>query len=173
MAWHDEREDFEAIGSLPGLNDHDGALAGMVFQREAEQRAFEQGGGAFAAPAQRLTDFADGSATKELGKTSYKPGIVPGDLAGCYPDFVTDYLRRGLEVFDETMEGYLTDQATLVGVETRTSAPVRVTRDDETLESISLEGLYPCGEGAGYGGGIVSAAVDGLRVAECILEQLE
>jgi hypothetical protein len=144
----------------------------MAFQREAERRAYEQGGGGFVAPAQRLTDFYEGNPTSELRKTSYKPGIAPGDLAACYPDFVVESLREALDEFEQSMNGFLTDDAILIGVETRTSAPVRVLRDDETLQSVSLEGFYPAGEGAGYGGGIVSAALDGIRVAERILEEL-
>jgi hypothetical protein len=165
-------EDFGSFGDIPNLDDYDGVLAGMAFQREAERRAYEQGGGGFVAPAQRLTDFYEGNPTSELRKTSYKPGIAPGDLAACYPDFVVESLREALDEFEQSMNGFLTDDAILIGVETRTSAPVRVLRDDETLQSVSLEGFYPAGEGAGYGGGIVSAALDGIRVAERILEEL-
>jgi hypothetical protein len=167
-----EPEDFGAFGSVAGLDDYDGLLAGMAFQREAERRAFEQGGGGYIAPAQRLTDFYEGKPTHELRETSYKPGIAPGDLSACYPAFVIDALREALDSFEHSMRGFLTDDAILIGVETRTSAPVQVLRDDETLQSVSLEGFYPAGEGAGYGGGIVSAALDGIRVAERILEEL-
>jgi hypothetical protein len=165
-------EDFGSFGDIPNLDDYDGVLAGMAFQREAERRAYEQGGGGFVAPAQRLTDFYEGQPTSELRETSYKPGIAPGDLAACYPDFVVESLREALDEFEQSMNGFLTDDAILIGVETRTSAPVRVLRDDETLQSVSLQGFYPAGEGAGYGGGIVSAALDGIRVAERILEEL-
>jgi len=150
----------------------DGLLAGVDFQRDAERRAYELGGGGYIAPAQRLTEFVEGREPTDVRKTTYKPGIAPADLARCYPEFVTDLLRDAVRGFDRTMPGFLTDDALLIGVETRTSAPVRVTRDDATLQSLSLEGLYPCGEGAGYGGGIVSAAVDGLRIAERILTEV-
>ncbi|MGM0557508.1 MAG: FAD-dependent protein [Myxococcota bacterium] len=167
-----EPEDFGEFGAIPTLEDYDGLLAGMAFQREAERRAYEQGGGGFIAPAQRLTDFYDGEQTTELRETSYKPGIAPGDLSACYPEFVIDSLREALDSFEHSMRGFLTDDAILIGVETRTSAPVQVLRDGETLQSVSLEGFYPAGEGAGYGGGIVSAALDGIRIAERILEEL-
>lgn len=150
----------------------DGLLAGVEFQREAERRAYELGGGRYIAPAQRLTEFVDGKPASDVRKTTYKPGIAAAELSQCYPEFVTELLRESVKRFDRSMPGFLTDDALLIGVETRTSSPVRVTRDDETLQSVSLKNLYPCGEGAGYGGGIVSAAVDGLRIAERILEEL-
>lgn len=165
-------EDFGSFGSVDPVESAGGLLAGMYFQHEAERRAYQLGGGGFIAPAQRLTDFKEGRATKEVRKTTYKPGIAPADLSSCYPPFVIEALRRALDDFDDRMKGYLTDDALLIGVETRTSAPVQVVRDDETLQSRSVERLYPCGEGAGYGGGIVSAAIDGLRVAERILEEM-
>lgn len=149
-----------------------GVLAGMVFQHEAERRAYDLGGGGFIAPAQRVTDFRAGVASTEVGRCTYKPGVQGADLSSAYPEFVTENLRRALGDFDRKMKGFLTDDALLIGVETRTSAPVQILRDDEGLDSPSMAGLYPCGEGAGYGGGIVSAAIDGLRVAERILEEL-
>ncbi len=166
--------DFGAFGpQTPGLGRWDGLLDGMAFQREAERRAYQRGGGGFIAPAQRLTEFVAGTGPTDVRKTTYKPGIAPADLAGCYPDFVTELLRDAVRSFDEKMPGFLTDDALLIGVETRTSAPVTVLRDDVSLQSRSLEMLYPAGEGAGYGGGIVSAAVDGLRIADRILDELE
>ena len=165
-------EDFGAFGEVEGMGDFGGMLDGVAFQREAERRAYELGGGDFIAPSQRLTDFRAALPSKTVRETSYKPGISPADLSGCYPAFVIDLLRKALDRFDRTMRGFLTDDAILIGVETRTSAPVQLERDDASLESISMGGLYPCGEGSGYGGGIVSAAVDGLRVAERILEEL-
>ena len=165
-------EEFDGFGDEALASAHGGILAGMAMQEEAERRAYEIGGGGFIAPSQRLTDFKTGTMTKELRKTTYKPGIAPGDLSYCYPDFVIDALKNALAQFERKMRGFLTDDAILIGVETRTSAPVRVFRDSERLESVSLKGLYPCGEGSGYGGGIVSAALDGLRIAECILEEV-
>ncbi len=165
-------EEFDGFGDEALASAHGGILAGMAMQEEAERRAYEIGGGGFIAPSQRLTDFKTGTMTKELRKTTYKPGIAPGDLSYCYPEFVIDALKNALSQFERKMRGFLTDDAILIGVETRTSAPVRVLRDAERLESVSLKGLYPCGEGSGYGGGIVSAALDGLRIAECILEEV-
>jgi uncharacterized FAD-dependent dehydrogenase len=146
----------------------DGPLAGIAFQRMIEERAYQAGGGGFIAPAQRLGDFARGKVSPTLPRTSYRPGIVSGDLGQVLPGFVADGLRRALPVFDRTMRGFSTNDALLVGVETRTSSPVRFLRDDR-CESPSHARLYPCGEGAGYAGGIVSAAIDGLRVADAII----
>lgn len=165
-------EDFGAFGTMDDVESAGGLLAGMYFQHEAERRAYRLGGGGFIAPAQRVTDFKAGKASKDVRRTTYKPGIAGADLTSCYPPFVIESLRRALDDFEEKMHGFVSDDALLIGVETRTSAPVQVTRDDRTLESLSLRRLYPCGEGAGYGGGIVSAAIDGLRVAERILEEL-
>ncbi len=167
-----EPDDFGSFGAVDGLDDFGGVLAGMAFQREAERRAYELGGGDFIAPAQRLVDFRKGRTSRDVRESTYKPGIAAADLTRCYPDFVIENLRQALDRFERKMGGYLTNDAILVGVETRTSAPVRVLRDDETLQSVSLGGFYPAGEGAGYGGGIVSAALDGLRVSERILEEL-
>jgi uncharacterized FAD-dependent dehydrogenase len=166
-------KDFGSFGAeTPGLDDFGGILSGMAFQEEAERRAYELGGGGYIAPAQRLTDFKARRPSAELRRTTYKPGIASADLDRCYPAFVTDLLRDALVLFNRTLPGFLMEEALLIGVETRTSAPVQVTRHDDSLQSISLGCLYPCGEGAGYGGGIVSAALDGLRVAEQILEEL-
>ncbi|QDG49246.1 FAD-binding protein [Persicimonas caeni] len=167
-----EPDDFGAFGDIDGLEDFGGQLAGMAFQREAERRAYELGGGGYIAPAQRLVDFREGRASKDVRESTYKPGIAAADLSQCYPDFIIENLQQALDRFDKKMGGYLTNDAILVGVETRTSAPVQVQRDDESFQSVSVGGLYPAGEGAGYGGGIVSAALDGLRVSERILEEL-
>ena len=162
--------DFQQYADRPEAEG--GVLAGMVFQHEAERRAYELGGGGFIAPAQRVTDFKAGVASRDVRRSTYKPGVLGADLASTYPAFVIENLRRALGDFDRKMKGFLSEEALLIGVETRTSAPVQILRDDEALVSPSLTGLYPCGEGAGYGGGIVSAAIDGLRVAERILEEL-
>lgn len=164
--------DFGAYGVEPDHEAERGVLAGMAFQHEAERRAFELGGGGFIAPAQRLTDFQAGRASTSVRETTYKPGIVESDLRSCYPSFVVESLQRALRDFEQRMPGFVNDDALLIGVETRTSAPVRILRDDTTLESTSVDGLYPAGEGAGYGGGIVSAAIDGLRIAETMLEEM-
>jgi uncharacterized protein len=164
--------DFGGFGPIDGLEDFGGLLAGMAFQHEAERRAYQLGGGGFIAPAQRLTDFKAGRATKDVRKTTYKPGVAGADLRSTYPPFVIEALQKALVGFERKMKGFLSEDAVLIGVETRTSAPVQIDRDAETLQSVSMTGLYPCGEGSGYGGGIVSAAIDGLRVAERILDEL-
>jgi uncharacterized FAD-dependent dehydrogenase len=146
-----------------------GPLAGVELQRAIERAAFAAGGGAFRAPAQRLGDFLAGRASAEVGATSYRPGTAAGDLAQVLPPFVAHALRAGLRRLGERLPAFLHADALLVGVETRTSAPVRFPRDPETLVARGLEGLYPVGEGAGYAGGIVSAALDGARAAERIL----
>jgi len=146
-----------------------GPLAGVALQRSTEQAAFRAGGGLFRAPAQRLGDFLDGRASTSVGASSYRPGLAPTDLREVLPDFVAQALRAGLRRMGTRLPGFLFADAVLVGVETRTSAPVRLLRDPKTLESPSLAGLFPCGEGAGYAGGIVSAALDGARVAARVL----
>jgi uncharacterized FAD-dependent dehydrogenase len=146
-----------------------GPLAGVELQRAIERAAFAAGGGAFRAPAQRLGDFLAGRASESLGASSYRPGTAPGDLARVLPPFVATALRAGLRRLGERLPAFLHPDAQLVGVETRTSAPVRFARDPETLVALGVEGLYPVGEGAGYAGGIVSAALDGARAAEAIL----
>jgi uncharacterized FAD-dependent dehydrogenase len=146
-----------------------GPLAGVELQRQVEQAAFREGGGRFRAPAQRLGDFLDGRASTSVGASSYRPGLAPADLARVLPGFVTEALRAGLRRIGARLPGFLLPDAMLIAAETRTSAPVRLLRDANTLESPSLAGLYPCGEGAGYAGGIVSAALDGARVASQLL----
>ncbi len=147
-------------------------LVGMQFQRECEERAAEAGGGGFTAPAQRLGDYLADRPSSEVRRTTYRRGVVPADLGQLYPDFVRDALRLAMRPFSARMPGYTSDEAVLIGVETRTSAPVTISRDPQTLTSPSLAGLYPAGEGAGFAGGIVSAGVDGIRVAEALLRSL-
>lgn len=158
-------EDVASFGRFPG-----DPLAGIAFQQEIESRAFQAGGGGFVAPAQRLNDFAEGRSTSTALPTSYRPGVVGGTLDGVLPPFVTKALREALPQFERKMRGFHSDEAQLIGVETRTSSPLRFIRDPSTLMSVSHPGLYPGGEGAGYAGGIVSAAVDGLRIADAILQ---
>jgi len=142
-------------------------LGGIEFQRTWEARAFEAGGGTYAAPAQRVGDFLAGRPSTELGEVvpSYKPGIRLTDLADCLPDFAVTAIREALPQFDRQIRGFASDDALLTGVETRTSSPVRIGRTGN-LQSPNTPGLFPAGEGAGYAGGILSAAVDGIRVAE-------
>jgi uncharacterized FAD-dependent dehydrogenase len=149
--------------------DASGPLAGVAFQRAVEQAAFRAGGGRFRAPAQRLGDFLAARPSAHVEASSYRPGLAPGDLANVLPPFVVEALRGGLRQIGARIPAFLHPDATLIAAETRTSAPVRFVRDAETLVSPSAAGLYPCGEGAGYAGGIVSAALDGARVAERIL----
>lgn len=145
-----------------------GALAGMYFQADVERRACEVGGGTQAAPAQRMMDFTQSKFSNSLPDTSYQPGVIPAELSSVLPGFINESLRQGLVSFGSKMKGYLTNEAQLLGVESRTSSPVRIPRNDDTLEHPQIARLFPCGEGAGYAGGIMSAAMDGERCAEAI-----
>jgi len=148
-----------------------GPLAGLEWQRKWERAAFELGGGGYRAPAQRLADWLAGRPGAPPGTTSYRPGVTPADLSRLYPPQVQEALKAALRTFDRRMRGFVTSDALLIGVETRTSAPCRLLRGDD-LQSPTLRGLYPAGEGAGYAGGIVSSAVDGLKVAGAICREL-
>jgi hypothetical protein len=141
-----------------------GPLAALKFQESIEQTAF-QSTGSILAPAQRVEDFIQQKVSSTLPRTSYRPGIVSRDLQEILPQFVTDSLRQGLLDFGKKMKGYRTNNAVLVGVESRSSSPVRIPRDTESLQHPQFSNLFPCGEGAGYAGGIVSAAIDGMRCA--------
>lgn len=143
-------------------------LGGISLQRDLEAGAFSGGGGSFTAPAQRVTSFLNGRTDTELPPVSYRPGVAPADLARHLPAWLADELKTGLAQFDRKMKGFVSDSGVLVGVETRTSSPVRITRDGG-FHSVTVRGLYPAGEGAGYAGGIVSSAVDGIRCADSIL----
>jgi uncharacterized FAD-dependent dehydrogenase len=143
-----------------------GALAGLAFQKEIEQKACQISGNSQNAPAQRMLDFVQNKFSKELPKCSYQPGLSSVKLDEVLPAFIAYTLREGFKNFGQKMKGYLTNEALLVGVESRTSSPVRIPRDKETLEHIQIKRLFPCGEGAGYAGGIMSAAMDGERCAE-------
>lgn len=147
-----------------------GPLAGMYFQKEIEQRACAVAGNTQSAPAQRLMDFVEGKFSSQLLDTSYQPGLTSADLEDVLPDFITEGLKQGFRNFGTKMKGYLTNDAQVVGVESRTSSPVRIPRDKVTLEHPTLKGLFPTGEGAGYAGGIVSAAMDGERCAEAVVK---
>jgi uncharacterized FAD-dependent dehydrogenase len=149
--------------------DADGPLAGLTFQRTIEQAAYRVGGGAYRAPAQRLKDFLDGRPSTTVGSSSYRPGLTASAIDRVFPSFVVESLRDGLRDISGRMRRFLHPDALLIAAETRTSSPVRLLRDAETLESPGVSGLYPAGEGAGYAGGIVSAALDGERIAARIL----
>jgi len=143
-----------------------GPLAGMYFQSEIEKHACELAGGTQVAPAQRLHDFVENRCSGSLLETSYQPGLQSVDMRDVLPQFIVESLRQGFKNFGHKMKGYLTNEAQIIGVESRTSSPVRIPRDKETLEHVQTKRLFPCGEGAGYAGGIVSAAMDGKRCAE-------
>ncbi len=138
----------------------------LDFQHEVEERADVVGGGRLVAPAQRMVDFVQGRLSDDLPANSYKPGTKSALLSDVLPPFVHDALKRALPLFGKKMKGYFTNEALLVGVESRTSSPIRIPRDKETLQHPQIKGLYPCGEGAGYAGGIVSAAIDGMNCAD-------
>lgn len=140
----------------------------LDFQHEVEERADVVGGGNLVAPAQRMIDFVEGRLSSNLPANSYKPGTKSALLSEVLPAFVDDALRKALPLFGKKMKGYYTNEAILVGVESRTSSPVRIPRDKDTLQHPQIKGLYPCGEGAGYAGGIVSAAIDGMNCADAI-----
>lgn len=145
-----------------------GILAGIAYQKHLEQLAKQAGGGGQVAPAQRLLDFLAKRDSSKLPDTSYKPGLNPSRLDELMPDAIVTRMTDGLRQFGKRMKGYVTEEALLIGFETRTSSPVRIPRDQTTLQHPGISGLYPCGEGAGYAGGIVSAALDGMRCAEAL-----
>ncbi len=148
------------------------ALRTMRYQQWIEQTVYQHGDGSQAAPAQRLTDFIHGRESKDLGATSYIPGIYPARLDLLLPADIASALQEGFRQFGKRMKGYVTDTAQILAVETRTSAPIRIPRDHDTLQHPDLPQLYPCGEGAGYAGGIMSAALDGIRIVLKIAENL-
>lgn len=148
-----------------------GDLAGLAFRRELEAAARANGGDGQRAPAQRLTDFVAGRSSSSLPRSSYAPGTVASRLDEWMPGFISDALRAGFRDFGRRMHGFLTESAQIVGVESRTSSPVRIPRDPVTLMHSQVEGLYPAGEGAGYAGGIISAAMDGERIADMIADR--
>jgi uncharacterized FAD-dependent dehydrogenase len=145
-------------------------LAGIEFQRRLEEKAFELGGGTYNAPGQLMGDFVAGVASTEFGSVvpSYKPGVHLTDLAQALPEFAVTALREAFPAFDKQIKGYFKHDAVLTGLETRTSSPIRIKRRDDTLQSLNTRGLFPAGEGAGYAGGILSAGVDGIKVAEAV-----
>lgn len=143
-------------------------LSVLSFQEHLERLAWQQGGRRQTAPAQRMADFVNGRLSAELPESSYAPGLVASPLHFWLPKPIASRLQEGFKAFGRKSQGFLTNEATVIGVETRTSAPCRILRDAETLQHVVLKGLYPCGEGAGYAGGIVSAAIDGERCAESL-----
>ena len=148
---------------LPTVNSQ---LSMMYFQEYLERLCWQQGNMKQTAPAQRMADFTKKKLSYDLPETSYAPGLVSSPLHFWMPSFIAERLSKGFQLFGKYSRGFLTNEATMIGVETRTSAPVRITRDKETLQHVHVKGLFPCGEGAGYAGGIVSAGIDGERCAE-------
>ena len=158
------------VGITPEVDFHDHPLAGMALQRELESNAYVLGGSNYAAPAQLIGDFLANKASTQFGEVlpSYTPGVHLTSLESALPEFAISAIREAIPQFTKQVRGYDLYDGLLTGVETRTSAPIRIKRDDNSLESINTNGLYPCGEGAGYAGGILSAGVDGIRVAEMV-----
>jgi uncharacterized FAD-dependent dehydrogenase len=154
----------EDLAGYPGS----GILAGIRFQEELEKTAWQNGGSTQCAPAQRLTDFVSGKSSSTLPKSSYFPGITSSEMNRWLPELIGKRLQEGFRQFGSLMKGYLTGEAVVLGVESRTSSPVRIPRNPETMQHINISGLFPCGEGSGYAGGIVSSAVDGMRAADAI-----
>jgi uncharacterized FAD-dependent dehydrogenase len=145
-------------------------LAGVRFQREWERKAFRAGGGGYHAPAQNLLAFMGLPGKGQLA-ASYRPGIREADLDEVLPSYITRTLREGIADFGRRLKGFVTKEATLIGIESRTSAPVRIVRE-ANYESVGMRGLYPAGEGAGYAGGIMSSAIDGIKIADAIASRL-
>ena len=156
-------EDFKPFAQF-------GALAGLEFQKAIEQRAFQLAGQSQKVPAQRMVDFSQKKQSSDIPKTSYVPGTTSVELGAVFPPFLTQILREGFVQFGKSMKGYYTNEAILHAPESRTSSPVRIPRDPQSLEHLQIKGLYPCGEGAGYAGGILSAAIDGEKCAQKIAE---
>jgi uncharacterized FAD-dependent dehydrogenase len=158
-------EDFKPFAKF-------GALAGMEFQKSIEQRAWHLAGETQKVPAQRMIDFTQNKVSSDIPKTSYVPGTTSVEMGAVFPGFLTQILREGFTEFGKSMRGYLTNEAILHAPESRTSSPVRIPRDPLTYEHVQIKGLYPCGEGAGYAGGIISAAIDGEKCALMIKESI-
>jgi uncharacterized FAD-dependent dehydrogenase len=161
------------VGITPEIDYPGSPLAGVALQRHWEEQAFAAGGGSYAAPVQLVEDFLVGRASTALGEVipSYRPGVTPTDLSACLPDYAITAIREAIPVFGRQIKGFDRNNAVLTGVETRTSSPVRIARGKD-LQSPNVAGLYPAGEGAGYAGGILSAAVDGIKVAEAVAKSI-
>jgi hypothetical protein len=176
---HYSRADHNAnagivVGITPADFGSEHPLAGIVLQRELETRAFVLGGGNYNAPAQLVGDFLAARPSTALGSVmpSYTPDVTLTDLGTSLPDYAIAAIREALPRFDRTIKGFAMPDAVLTGVETRTSSPIRIPRDEYSFESLNTKGLYPAGEGAGFAGGILSAAVDGMKVAEAVARAL-
>ncbi|MCW8194531.1 NAD(P)/FAD-dependent oxidoreductase [Proteobacteria bacterium 005FR1] len=178
MSQYSRNERNANAGIVVGINPEQdfpgGALAGVELQEQLESHAFTLGGSDYCAPGQLVGDFIRGKASSAFGEVepSYKPGVRLGDLAPSLPDYAINAIREALPAFGKQIRGFDREDAVLTGIETRTSSPVRITRDTETLQSLNTRGLYPAGEGAGYAGGILSAGVDGIKVAEAVAKAM-
>ena len=168
---------FANSGIVVAINEVDlkpfkqfGALAGLQLQKQLEQKACVMAGGGQTAPAQLVDDYIQGKLSKSLLDTSYQPGLMSSDMMSILPDFIGKPLQEGLTQFGKKMKNYASNEAQIIGIESRTSSPVRIPRDKDTLEHLQIKRLFPCGEGAGYAGGIMSAAMDGERCAEKLFE---
>jgi uncharacterized FAD-dependent dehydrogenase len=159
------------LGDLTGTNPV-GPLMGLDYQRRLERLAHDHGGGGMIAPAQRLTDFVHDRRSADLPPCSYPPGVVASPMHEWLYTPLRRRLQSAFRAMDRKMNGFLCDEALIVGVESRTSSPVRIPRCPQTLQHVSVKGLFPCGEGAGYAGGIVSCAVDGERTADAVARYL-
>ena len=173
MSQYSRNERNANAGIVVDINPNDypesHALGGIAFQRFWESRAFELGGGTYAAPAQLVGDFLARRPSTQVGSVepSYKPAVNWCDLSSALPDYVIEAMREALPMFDKKIKGFAMNDAVLTGVETRTSSPLRITRNEQ-YQSLNVKGLFPAGEGAGYAGGILSAGVDGIKVAEAV-----
>jgi uncharacterized FAD-dependent dehydrogenase len=168
---------FANSGMVVAINEVDlqpykqfGALAGLQLQKELEQKACKMAGGGQTAPAQLVGDFLQNKISKSMLDTSYQPGLASSDMMDILPDFIGKPLQEGLKLFGQKMKNYSSNEAQIIGIESRTSSPVRIPRDKDTLEHLEISRLFPCGEGGGYAGGIMSAAMDGERCAEKLVE---
>lgn len=164
----------EALIQASGKQEKDNlhVLSIMRFQEQLEQLCWQQGNMRQTAPSQRMVDFTQKKLSYDLPKSSYSPGLVSSPLHFWMPPFISERLSKGFQLFGKSSRGFLTNEAVMITVETRTSAPIRIVRDTETLQHVTIEGLFPCGEGAGYAGGIVSAGIDGERCAEAVAAYL-
>lgn len=169
-----ELSQTEALIQASGKQEKDNlhVLSIMRFQEQLEQLCWQQGNMRQTAPSQRMVDFTQKKLSYDLPKSSYSPGLVSSPLHFWMPPFISERLSKGFQLFGKSSRGFLTNEAVMIAVETRTSAPIRIVRDNETLQHVTIEGLFPCGEGAGYAGGIVSAGIDGERCAEAVAAYL-
>lgn len=162
------------VGIDPDTDFPGGPLAGVELQERLESIAYELGGSDYCAPGQLVGDFVRGAPSTVLGdvEPSYKPGVRLGDLSTALPDYALEAIREALPVFGRQIRGFDRPDAVLTGIESRTSSPLRITRDAETMQSLNVRGLFPGGEGAGYAGGILSAGVDGIKLAEAVMRSM-